>query len=264
MNEGSTLERGNSAKFILSPILLIPRVIGRVRATSNNRDRYFIYIYIFVSLRVYNIIVEFSFSTRVTVAKENRRRRLEILSRFHSLAVYSRLDSTKAVPFSSLPFSLFLSLSLPSIVCPVQAQSGIVPTVERREPCSAARKLNINRRQLCFDKIVTRRRHCHRDKRVNLVCLASLPPMLRSPNRFSLPASSPPLLSTVELFDYPSIPVFRIGSLFLRSQFTVSAIFFILFLPVEFLRFRKEKKLFRIKLVSTDNAFQSRLHYLAN
>lgn len=112
MNEGSTLERGNSAKFILSPILLIPRVIGRVRATSNNRDRYFIYIYIFVSLRVYNIIVEFSFSTRVTVAKENRRRRLEILSRFHSLAVYSRLDSTKAVPvFLSTFLSLSLSLS---------------------------------------------------------------------------------------------------------------------------------------------------------
>ena len=114
MNEESTLERGNSAKFILSPILLIPRVIGRVRATSNNRDRYFIYIYIyiFVSSRIYNIIVEFSFSTRVTVAKENRRRRLEILSRFHSLAVYSRLDSTKAVPvFLSTFLSLSLSLS---------------------------------------------------------------------------------------------------------------------------------------------------------
>lgn len=64
MNEGSTLERGNSAKFILSPILLIPRVIGRVRATSTTEmGILYIYIYIFVSSRVYNIIVEFSFST---------------------------------------------------------------------------------------------------------------------------------------------------------------------------------------------------------
>ena len=200
---------------------------------TTETDILYIYIYIFVSSRVYNIIVEFSFSTRVTVAKENRRRRLEILSRFHSLAVYSRLDSTKAVPFSSLPFSLFLSLSLPSIVCPVQAQSGIVPTVERREPCSAARKLNINRRQLCFDKIVTRRRHCHRDKRVNLVCLASLPPMLRSPNRFSLPASSPPLLSTVELFDYPSIP---------SSQSPLFSLFY--FYRLNFCGFGKKKNYF--------------------
>lgn len=64
MNEGSTLERGgNSAKFILSPILLIPRVIGRVRETSTTETD-ILYIYIFVSWRVYNII-EFSFSRRV-------------------------------------------------------------------------------------------------------------------------------------------------------------------------------------------------------
>lgn len=215
MNEGSTLERGNSAKFILSPILLIPRVIGRVRATSTTETGI---LYIYLYRHAFTISSSNLVSRRITVAKENRRRRLEILSRFHSLASNCSLVSIRRKRFRfPLFLSLFLSLSSPSIVCPVQAQSGIVPTVERREPCSAARKLNINRRQLCFDKIVTRRRHCHRDKRVNLVCLASLPPIVRSPNVFPCPPL-PPLLSTMELFDYSSIPFFRIGSLFLRLQ----------------------------------------------
>lgn len=112
MNEGSTLERGNSAKFILSPILLIPRVIGRVRATSTTETG-ILYIYIYLYRRAFTISSSNLVSRRITVAKENRRRRLEILSRFHSLASNCSLVSIRRKRFRfPLFLSLFLSLSL--------------------------------------------------------------------------------------------------------------------------------------------------------
>lgn len=109
----------------------------------------------------------------------DRRRRLEILSR-------SVVDVGNGQRFSFrfdavVPFSLSFSL-LSFSVWPVQAQSELFPRRNQRgELGSAVRKLNINRRQLCFDKIVTRRRHCDGSaRRINasISFVSSLSPLV--------------------------------------------------------------------------------------
>lgn len=170
--------RGNSSSFFL-PFCSCPRYRPCQRKlceTTTTRRRLVSGLGENVARLQYASLVS---RARTRQGNGDRRRRLEILSR-------SVVDVGNGQRFSFrfdavVPFSLSFSL-LSFSVWPVQAQSELFPRRNQRgELGSAVRKLNINRRQLCFDKIVTRRRHCDGSaRRINasISFVSSLSPLV--------------------------------------------------------------------------------------